>query len=152
MKPSCRCFVYVMERDDGWCKIGISENPKRRKSNLGTNIEICRTFMFGEVSYLVETTAHRLMGLSGHDRVRNEWFKASSEICIRNVLLAKKAVDADFGEAVKAKAHAKKKTRKKDTCSSCGSTIKHKMFLDRDGKSHVCHSCWRGHMFGGRCA
>jgi hypothetical protein len=69
-------FVYVLERDDGVSKIGISRNPKRRRGQIAQaspdKISLARTFRVGHVAVHVEAGAKHLLEPL---RIRGEWFR-----------------------------------------------------------------------------
>jgi hypothetical protein len=76
-------FVYVLERADGVSKIGISNNPKRRRSQIAQagpdKLTIARIFRVGHVAVHVEACAKAMLEPL---RIRGEWFRCVPGLAI----------------------------------------------------------------------
>jgi len=82
-------YIYVIgpENENGFMKIGFSQDPKKRLSSLQTgNIENLKIYHIEEVAdervRLVEKAIHREIS---HHREKGEWFRLSSEDAIAEV-------------------------------------------------------------------
>ena len=77
-------FVYLIKRDDGMIKVGISNHVRRRRSQLGqaspNKLSILRIVRSsGGLAFQIETGVKFLL----HPlRVRGEWFECSDELAL----------------------------------------------------------------------
>ena len=89
-KPKERCAVYIFNKDNGkLLKIGISNNPKRRKRELENSngqllrpVKVC-WFSSREIALTVESNAHKRFR---RYRTYGEWFSGIDENHVVNYL------------------------------------------------------------------
>lgn len=83
--------IYVMEAANGDLKVGVSNNPVRRRKEIGP-VKIVHMTDVKAHAEQIERTAHRLLALSRR-HIRDEWFKAALGEAIDAIERAERIVD-----------------------------------------------------------
>jgi len=76
-QASSQSYIYIIQAENGLCKIGISTNPKRRLSTLQTGSPVSLKLIFQfEGNYDTEEQLHNMFA---HKQQHGEWFRLSND-------------------------------------------------------------------------